>query len=1376
MTTSINNGSYSNSTNSTDVYCALAMQQLQNQFFPFSSSLPTFQYSQFPLVCAHNIPNLTNTSSSSSLQIHPRLLDVTLPSLFTSSVTQTSLDTIGVNIGHGHYGNVFVLQNNQKFIVKTQRFLLLKDSSSSSASSASRPLVELEQQSPSNVAPYVTYPFIVESLAMYTINRYETTFGGFIPFQSHCVPIVHFTAFFRVEDELYGVIVMENLLPAKRLADIIQEIPSGQHVLDRLALLAKKMDAMFHTFEESPLGVRHNDAHQWNILVTDTNEIFVLDFGLSAFMLPLDFICSLVHPIPSLHVPAIVNFKNKAQDIFACTRNSIVIKSNNIGMLAMSVAYNMSNVIQVLLPYLRPEDVAMLNVTSKEDRQMAFYQSEQFEYELLDYHVEEPLPCTNYKPQGCRHFPKDEESTIIAAFQQHFASLDPLLFVRDVLEHDLVRFEREEDLFIVPDENALSETRMTEATYLQYKIPALYRWRVAISVLSARFQQQTGERGNGNVQEEDMAWWETVVKITNQYYKLLLKSIEKPSPRQDRIRRPIMKQRLVIVWRYTRHRYLHLEEDTNSNNIETDMIGMAIASNNLVFLRQLLHRHPQYPGPFLSFLQADTDIDLVDELITVYHVDPSKEDVIIAPLPSNIVLALAQKNAQFSLSVLVRLFQQHYNYGNMYTLQALFHQFSSTIDSDVWQLIQKQAQYKTVSVAQQDVNFILQTAQQPFCFPIQKHSFEILAMLITTVFQTFHQNKKIEVPFWVFSYLLKPALPHNNNQKKKEQQDKHASELLEILLTNHATTTLDCVVWINAKQIQLKDLLFTSVQHLFQYSENKSMMEFPEQLIVDGMLDACNHGNVVWLDMYFSFGFMSTVSARMMLQIKSCFDDAQAVKHTLQFWKDSFPMQVVFFPNVRPQTVNTVEIISLLVFTFKAMVYIDHTASSVYEKPVWLYEEMARWIVSNDLYMFEALTKYQPVLFLQDFFDWFLQEFILLETTTGMGFFSTLFSSSDDYVFDFVCFSKLFSRGVLVHNSQQRRLLLRKLYLPMIKQNSLEYTEQCVDQLVQWNTIDVIQDLNIAMGIQKEEQQLQTSTMTIVPWDWVRMLLVRCDNAILQTVKNKILVQRLHQQYLLLLPISIQDNESTRRIANEFIVLAMQKQIFNVTLYFAHLQLTDYSSYQQQGQKYSSDYYSYTLPIDHIAEILLYGQEHEMQMAVKKYILPVSLSLYLAQNQVRVPHTISTTTDMLFRMLYDDSNFDVARPSSTENSLSKEFSFSTQPPNGLAAFEMLYEAGHITIRHFIVFLQQWYKNIAILPMNVHTQTLLSWCVEILGGFEFSNIDGRSVATSSNNVEFQNALQHTIGLANWISNTLSSFSNNASSSSTSFMNKIETPTL
>jgi len=376
------------------LYCRLVLDELQRQLnLPLPDYNPRF--CEFPLVCnpastnnlveygSYDIQNsqgsgvrrsrrlddsLTPNSTCTSftcLQPHPHLFSMKREELYTMPIDDSRfIEFKQYKVTSGAYGTTYKIQHHQhKYIVKLQRIIDDK------INDQVRNLVELNKGQNS----YVAYSFITEALALYSLNRCEQEHGSFDSTQSHTVPIIYCTLVLKCDDELYSAIVMENIHPGKPYSFINNDYLIGENFKTKLQNITNRMF-------ESPINMKHYDLHRGNIMVrvpdrikpfdsenmnrnkmtdkeieqymvTEEAEIYILDFGMVAFCIPKEYMCSVVDPIE------------------ACHDNKIYIQSLTI--------FPQQN----------------YNMTKGDGK---YYHSKQFKRDLVDFELSNTIPCDDF--------------------------------------------------------------------------------------------------------------------------------------------------------------------------------------------------------------------------------------------------------------------------------------------------------------------------------------------------------------------------------------------------------------------------------------------------------------------------------------------------------------------------------------------------------------------------------------------------------------------------------------------------------------------------------------------------------------------------------------------------------------------------------------------------------------------------------------------------------------------------------------------------------------------------------------------------------------------------------------------------------------------
>jgi len=264
---------------------------LQSQGIPIQLA----KNSQFPLVCSDN-----------GLRIHPDLLseECTWQKLYSNIVSQYSQSVLESKIkflAKGAFGKVYKI-GDRNYVIKHQQIEINDFAASLMPSSQvqtsivkemnNQPVVALEEQLPMQPkVALVDQMCIIESLALYALNRWEEEHGSFVPNQTHCVPQIHYTALLFNDKTWHSLIFLEYLEGCVPFYDW-EAMQLKQNQYYNIAPMVLKIGTMFQNMERSSVALHHFDAHQYNIMVNPvSNQVFLLDFGMVHFLMPLSYFC-----------------------------------------------------------------------------------------------------------------------------------------------------------------------------------------------------------------------------------------------------------------------------------------------------------------------------------------------------------------------------------------------------------------------------------------------------------------------------------------------------------------------------------------------------------------------------------------------------------------------------------------------------------------------------------------------------------------------------------------------------------------------------------------------------------------------------------------------------------------------------------------------------------------------------------------------------------------------------------------------------------------------------------------------------------------------------------------------------------------------------
>jgi hypothetical protein len=314
---------------------ALIVQEIERAFqytfdvdisiceYPLVTTIP-FQRHSFDCRVDQCRPTASPEKSASTLVFHPQLFDksLLLQNLHQGApvIKRSDLLAAWKKLGNGSYGTVFDLSNS----IQQMQFydshddiniIRLHDNGPPLAVKLQRlderayltdHLVE-EDLYDSSFAIATRFPFVMESVTLYTLNRYEQTVSSFLPDHQPrgCVPRIFYTACVRQGKFLFHAIVMERLTDATSMADYFNFQPREPDEQGEKELLHRQFltnclhqfKIMMKNMQESILRVWNFDATTRNMLVTSPfDEIkpiqfHMLDFGFVFLTIPTTWIC-----------------------------------------------------------------------------------------------------------------------------------------------------------------------------------------------------------------------------------------------------------------------------------------------------------------------------------------------------------------------------------------------------------------------------------------------------------------------------------------------------------------------------------------------------------------------------------------------------------------------------------------------------------------------------------------------------------------------------------------------------------------------------------------------------------------------------------------------------------------------------------------------------------------------------------------------------------------------------------------------------------------------------------------------------------------------------------------------------------------------------
>ena len=356
----------------TNAYQHLAAHALYDQVLPILNNAKNKSHRacQYPVVL----------SKENTLQIHPDLFnpDLSLYRLpFLEAPPPDKWPSSWTKIAKGTFGSIYKLPwHDNPCILKLQRVEILQRSRTNSWTA---PLVELETETNMYVAPQ----FIMEALALFTLNRYEDEHGSFLSDEQprNCVPRMHYSAIVQIQHLYYSVILMEFLMDARTIFQLMtKDTALFFPLLEKATVLLDRM-------ETSPLQVRHLDCHTSNFMMDKDRNLSVIDFGSVLFCMPQSYLCVLTDkPVACFNdtVPLKCNLTVPYPLGRGYYNSSVILASMDFHLK------NKKNVIleQLYLKYQRLlEKLPFNGFDTMESHQANVYFSGQFETILMEYDV-----------------------------------------------------------------------------------------------------------------------------------------------------------------------------------------------------------------------------------------------------------------------------------------------------------------------------------------------------------------------------------------------------------------------------------------------------------------------------------------------------------------------------------------------------------------------------------------------------------------------------------------------------------------------------------------------------------------------------------------------------------------------------------------------------------------------------------------------------------------------------------------------------------------------------------------------------------------------------------------------------------------------------
>jgi len=298
----------------------LSCETVRNDFTTFlvNQGIPIqmCERCQFPLVC-----------TKQGLRVHPELLspDCTWERLRSSLLTSFGNEVLEKHIdflADGDFGRVYRI-GNRNYVIKhqpifvnnqpTDSSFLVNTSTTTTTTPATTPatvmnelkVVTREEHVPEQPrVAMIEQSCIIEPLAMYALNRCEDEYGSFIRGQTHCVPRIFFTALLFDGTTWHSFSFIEYLQNCLVFSEWENQQKMKNQIL-RIETMILKIKNMFEQMEASPVMLHHFDAHKGNLMVNSiTNHLYLLDFGLVHFLMPLLFLC----PVVKQHLKDISRF------------------------------------------------------------------------------------------------------------------------------------------------------------------------------------------------------------------------------------------------------------------------------------------------------------------------------------------------------------------------------------------------------------------------------------------------------------------------------------------------------------------------------------------------------------------------------------------------------------------------------------------------------------------------------------------------------------------------------------------------------------------------------------------------------------------------------------------------------------------------------------------------------------------------------------------------------------------------------------------------------------------------------------------------------------------------------------------------------------
>jgi len=522
-------------------YCNLVVDELCRIFHinPIDQNL---QHCEFPLVCSScsDTSSFTttttsgNTDSTHSLEIHPRVFDptlsfATLPFVTIPPQVMKHWKENMPLIGKGSSGHILQLpisfssstpfdesHEKRNYVVKIQ---LIEPLNRKHTDSWSAPIVEFEQATKT----YVTYEFVMEAIAMYALNRYESqnekdqTHPLLFPPQTRIVPRIYYSAVFALSGHYYSAIVMDQI---ENAVSLYTSLITNKISTNGLVVCLKHLAKIFEQLETSALHIHHQDIHSSNVLLQyktvrpappappfRQDLLFLIDWGTCMLTLPLAYLCSLTTlPLGCVEnaIPMKTN-RNMRYVLPEDIRAGKIITEQyyNLSVLRISLVHHMSKLNKqrkkqnniggevgeqmrnLCHQYLKittrlwkhPEEYDLPSTTSSR-----IYFSPQFEKTLLafDYPGSDGEACASSSPTGCTHQPARQtflQDRYAPNVSSSFSSLS-------MMDHD-----RAFDAYVVerntPDPEFVSLSSMSSSSSSSSNVPKITKLEADLYTLKS---------------------------------------------------------------------------------------------------------------------------------------------------------------------------------------------------------------------------------------------------------------------------------------------------------------------------------------------------------------------------------------------------------------------------------------------------------------------------------------------------------------------------------------------------------------------------------------------------------------------------------------------------------------------------------------------------------------------------------------------------------------------------------------------------------------------------------------------------------------------------------------------------------------------------